>query len=139
MTDVLLRQTNDGGDVIAESGLLAMSDGYETAAYLSLFGGNIDDAGDDASKRAEWWGNLDEVEESRRYRSETQWLLRALPAVPSNLRRLEQAAGRDLAWFVSSGVAASVAVSASIPGLNRVRLAVNIVTAAGLTIPLVFG
>jgi phage gp46-like protein len=140
MTDVLLRQTNDGGDIAAENGLVALSDGYESAAYLSLFGGNIDDAGDDGSRRAQWWGNLDEGDAARLYRSETQWLLRALPAVPSNLKRLEQAAGRDLAWFVSSGLATSVAVSASIPAVHRVRLTVNIVTAAGVALPaIVFG
>jgi phage gp46-like protein len=140
VTDVLLRQTNDGGDITAENGLLAMSEGLETAAYLSLFGGNLDDEGDAASSRLQWWGNLDEVEPARVYRSETQALLRALPAVPSNLRRVEQAAGRDLAWFISSGIARSVDASASIPAVNRIRLTVNIVTAAGVALPsLVFG
>jgi phage gp46-like protein len=140
VTDVLLRQTNDGGDITAENGLLAMSEGLETAAYLSLFGGNLDDEGDAASSRLQWWGNLDEVEPARVYRSETQALLRALPAVPSNLRRVEQAAGRDLAWFISSGIARSVDASASIPAVNRIRLTVNIVTAAGVALPqFVFG
>ncbi len=138
MTDVLLRQTNDGGEIAIENGLALMSDGLETAAYLSLYGGNEDDAGDDASKRQQWWGNVDEVEPTRTYRSETQRLLQLLPAVPSNLRRFEQAAARDLAWMINTGVAQSVAVSASIPALNRVRLEVIIVTLKA-TVPLVFG
>lgn len=130
MTDVLLRQTNDGGDIAAENGLVLMSEGLETAAYLSLFGGNEDDGADTAGERVQWWGNLDETETARRYRSETAHLIRSLPAVPSNLRRIEQAAARDLAWMVSSGIAKSVAASASIPALNRVRLAITIVTAS---------
>ncbi len=140
MTDVLLRQTNDGGEITVENGLVLMSDGYETGAYLSLFGGNQDDAGDDASARLQWWGNLDETEAASRYRCETQYLLSSgLPAVPSNLRRFEQAASRDLAWFVETGNARSVAVSASIPALNRVRFEVTIITRTGAALQLAFG
>lgn len=138
MTDVLLRQTDDGGEITVDNGLTLMSDGLETAAYLSLFGGNDDDAGDAASERLQWWGNLDEVEASRTYRSETQNLLRSLPLVPSNLRRIEQAAARDLAWMLETAVARSVTVSASIPALNRVRIEVSIVTPK-TTLQLVFG
>lgn len=140
MSDPILRQTNDGGEITVENGLVLMSDGYETAAYLSLFGGNQDDAGDDASARRQWWGNLDETEAASRYRSETQYLLSSgLPAVPSNLRRFEQAAGRDLAWFVATGNARSVAVSTSIPALNRVRFEITIITRTGATLHLAFG
>lgn len=138
MTDVLLRQTPDGGEITVEGGLCLMSDGLEAAAYLSLFGGNEDDAGDVASERRQWWGNLDETDPAGRYRSETGHLIRAAPAVPATLRRVEQAAGRDLAWMVSSGVALRVAASASIPALNRVRLDLTIVTPKG-TLELSFG
>jgi phage gp46-like protein len=138
MTDVLLRQTNDGGEITVENGLVLMSDGLEAAAYLSLFGGNEDDAGDAASEREQWWGNLVETEPSRTYRSETQHLIRSLPAVPSNLRRIEQAAARDLAWMLGAGIAKSIAAAASIPAVNRVRLEVTIVTLK-MTLQLVFG
>jgi phage gp46-like protein len=115
-----------------------MSEGLETAAYLSLFGGNEDDAGDGASERHQWWGNFAETEPARTYRSETQNLIRSLPAVPRNLRRIEQAAARDLAWMIAAGIAKSIAVSASIPELDRVTVAVTIVTLKE-QIQLVFG
>lgn len=138
MTDVLLRQTDDGGDIVHENGLALLSEGLETAAYLSLFGGNQDDGGDAAGLRLQWWGNVDELEPVRRYRSETQKLLQALPAVPRNLLRLEQAAGRDLAWMLETGVALEVSVAASIPAVNRIRLTVTIVTTV-TKVQLVFG
>lgn len=127
MTDVLLRQTNDGGDITAVAGLLAMSDGLETAAYLSLFGGNEQDPGD-ADSTEQWWGNIGELEPARRYRSETQYLLRSLPAVPANLRRIEEAASRDLQWMIDSGLVKTIAASASIPELNRVQIDVVLTT-----------
>lgn len=138
MTDVLLRQSNDGGEISAEGGLVLMSDGLETAAYLSLYGGNEDDAGDEASRAEQWWGNLDELVPERTYRSETQNLLRGLPAVPRNLRRFEEAAARDLDWMVTTGVAKSVSVVASIPTVGRVTLAITIVTLKE-QVQLVFG
>lgn len=138
MTDVLLRQSNDGGEISLENGLVLMSEGLETAAYLSLFGGNQDDAGDVASDRLQWWGNIDEVEPARTYRSETQHLLQSLPAVPRNLGRVEQAASRDLAWMLETGLATSIEVATSIPALNRIRLEVTIVTPT-TTLELVFG
>lgn len=123
--DVLLFQTNDDGDINVVNGVVEMSGGLETAAYLSLFGGNEDDDGRDNSP-ANWWGNLDEIDPSRQYRSETQNLLQALTATSGNLRRIEDAAARDLEWFTQTGVASSVVVSASIPDVNKVRIVIDI-------------
>lgn len=119
--DVLIYQTNDDGDITVENGLVAMSGGLETAAYLSLFGGNEQDDGRDDGP-LQWWGNIGELPE-RQYRSETQYLLRSTPAIPANLRRIEEAAGRDLAWMTSVGVATSVGATATMPGLNKIRIA----------------
>lgn len=139
MTDVLLKQDDDGGEITIQGGLLLMTEGLETAAYLSLFGGNEDDPGDTESPLA-WWGNLLDVEPERQYRSETQHLLASgLPAIPFNLLRIEQAAARDLQWMLDTELAQSVTVEASIPAANRVRLAVVIITADGQRTELFFG
>lgn len=125
MTDVLLFQTDDDGDIEIIGGLVTLTNTPETMAYLCLFGGNEQDDGRE-NNPATWWGNVEEPDPQRRYISETQHLLRSLPAVPFNLLRLEDAARRDLAVFIDSGLAKVVEVSASIPGLNRVRLVINI-------------
>ena len=124
--DVRLFQTNDEGEIAIEGGLLEMSGGLETSAYLSLFGGNEDDDGR-ADNTANWWGNFDESETAREYHSETQNLVESIPATTGNLLRIEDAAKRDLAWFVETKAASSVTVAASIPGVNKVRLVINIV------------
>lgn len=124
--DVLLFQTDDDGDIIALNGLVAMSGGLETAAYLSLFGGNEDDDGRDKNPSS-WWGNISETDPAKQYRSETQNLMQSLPATAANLRQVEDAAKRDLAWFVEKGVASEVTAIATIPALNRVKVAVGII------------
>tara|TARA_R110000737_G_scaffold290683_1_gene297279 strand:- start:4679 stop:5125 length:447 start_codon:yes stop_codon:yes gene_type:complete len=123
--DVSLFQTDDDGNITVEGGIVTMSGGLETSAYLSLFGGNEDDDGR-ADNQANWWGNIDEVDPAREYHSETQNLLQALAATTGNLRRIEDAANRDLSWFSTNKIASSVNVVASIPGINRIKLTIDI-------------
>lgn len=123
--DVKLFQTIDDGDIVVEGGIVEMSGGLETAAYLSLFGGNEDDDGSEGTP-FQYWGNSLETGKSRKYRSETQNLLLAIPSTSFNLLRIEAAARRDLQWMLDDSVASSVSVSASIPTLNRVTLAIDI-------------
>ena len=132
--DVLLFQTNDGGDINVVNGTVEMSGGLESAAYLCLFGGNEQDDGSQNNVN-QWWGNWGELQE-RQQRSETQHLLRSIPSVTANLRRIEEAAKRDLERLVSVGVATEISVAASMPGLNRVSIAVaiNAINGTGTTI-----
>lgn len=126
MTDVRLYQTDNGGEIDFVAGQAVMDDGLAASVYLSLFGGNDDDSGLEADEAFEWWGNKSEPDPARKYRSETQFLLNSLPLVPANLRAVEDAAGRDLAWMVDT-IASSVEVTASVPALNTFKLDVAIV------------
>lgn len=137
MTDVLLTHTPDGGEITIENGRVALTNGIETAVYLSLFGGNEEDSGAQGDDRIQWWGNLTETDPARIYRSETQHLLRSIPAISANLRRIEGAVGRDLAWMAGDVVAAAN-VTASIPGLNRIHIDIQLELADGRRVPLVF-
>ena len=123
--DVLLYQTNDDGDISVTGGIIEMSGGLGTAAYLSLFGGNEDDDGLPNNDKT-WWGNIVETEKSYTYISETQHLLESLPITSNNLLRVEEAAERDLSWFKDEGVATKVEVNASILGLNMIKLVISI-------------
>lgn len=123
--DVLLFQTDNDGDINVTGGIVELSGGLQTTAYLSLFGGNEDDEGG-SDLALTWWANLDELEPYRQYRSETQNALQALVAIPANLRRVEDAATRDLAWTVDQKVASSISVVATMPGLNKIKLTIDI-------------
>lgn len=136
MTDVLLFDTADGGEIGLENGRIATTDGLEVAAYLSLFGGNERDSGLAADEPLQWWGNLGETDPNRQHRSETQHLLRTLIAIPANLPRLEAAATRDIAWMVGT-VATAATARATMPGRNRVALELSI-TVDGKIVPVRF-
>lgn len=123
--DVLLYQTDDDGEINVVNGIIEMSGGLETAAYLSLFGGNEDD--DNRNDNAfNWWGNLDEIDRTNQYRSETQNLLQSIPATTGNLNRITDAANRDLSWFIDKKIVSSISVIVSMPGVNKIRIVVDI-------------
>jgi phage gp46-like protein len=126
MTDVRLYQTADGGEIDYLNGNPVMADGLETAAYLSLFGGNHDDSGTEGDDPRQWWGNVDETIEARKLRSETQFLLQGISNAAANVLRLQDAATRDLAWFVTEDIADRVAVAVSVPTLNTVNFEIEI-------------
>jgi len=135
MSDVRLYHTNDGGDVdLTPDGTyveLILDTGLETAAYLSMFGGNerdpgtvFDDTDPDHGHNSQWWGNLNEST-TVAMRSETANLLRSLPATSSNLIKVEQAAARDLDWFLVEKVAREIEVIATMTSVNSLSIQVR--------------
>lgn len=126
MTDVLLLNTNDGGEMEIKNGVVTMSDGLENVVHLSLFGGNEDDSGSEAAKPKQWWANFGELDPARHLRSAFQFLVRSIPCTSGNLRLVQEAAESDLAWMLES-IATSVSVLCSIPALNTLKTEVNLV------------
>ena len=123
--DVLLSQMPDGGEIEVRRGRVTMRPGLENAVYLSLFGGNVRDDGRDENTH-NWWGNVVESRPERRIRSETQYLLNTLSAIPRNLRRIEDAIRRDLEWMVESDLATELEVSAVITAPKRIAIVARV-------------
>lgn len=122
--DVKLFQTIDGGNISVVNGVTEMSGGLETSVYLALFGGNENDNGTQDNQFS-WWGNKGETVE-KQYRSRTQYLLRSLPLISSNLSVLEDAALLDLAYLTELNIASSVVVVVTIPALNSININIKI-------------
>ena len=99
MTDVFLYNTTDGAEIDQD---VALTEGLESAFYLSLFSGPF-------------WADTEKL-----YQSETDRLLATLPPTSGNLKRIEDAVKRDLAW-----VGEPLAVSVRMPALNRIEITIN--------------
>jgi phage gp46-like protein len=123
--DVKLRNTPEGGEITAVDGVVEMDPGIATAVYLAWFGGNQQDPGESDTTR-QWWGNIGEDEPARRVRSRVQHILDGVPATPGNLKRLEDAAKRDLEPMQEAGAITSVEVAAALVGHNRVKIRAKI-------------
>lgn len=123
--DVLLVSTPDGGDIVVRDGLIAPCRNFDTAAYLSLFGGNRDDA--DGRPRDTWWGNLlPGTERDEWMQSEFGAVVEGRALTAANVRAAAQAAERDLAWIKDKAGADDVDVRLVAESSRRVGLSVDI-------------
>lgn len=135
--DILLFQTADGGNITIQLGEdVQLTGGFETDFFMSLFGGNEDDDVSVSTKKS-WWANLMEEDPAFQFRSRTQNLLISLPLVSGNLRKIEDAAKRDLQSYIDIGAVDTVEVTVSITGPRRVKIIIDAV-ADGNNIQVVF-
>jgi hypothetical protein len=124
--DVLLLSNIDGGEIDMRDGYVEMTGGFESATYLSLFGGNEKDNATDATKKFQFWGNLtEENTPDRKMISRTQNLLIGLSAVPSNLNLVEQAIRLDLNWMLIAEIVDEFIIDLSIPSKNRIEIKIQ--------------
>jgi phage gp46-like protein len=123
--DVLIYHTNDDGDITITNGNVELTNGIDSAAYLCLFGGNLNDPGlSDTSK--EWWGNKDEPDIQLHLRSQLQYIINDIPLTVNNLKRFEDAAKADLNTLVEFGAVESVSVTTSIPEPDTLKLSIDL-------------
>ena len=125
MGDVLLQSTLDGGDIVIENGLVKDCRNFDTAAYLSLFGGNKKDL--NARPKETWWGNLiPGTKRNEWMQSEFAATVNGLPLTSGNLLKARQAAERDLDWIKKDAGADKISASLKAENPARVRLEVEI-------------
>ena len=124
--DVFLTETPDGGDIVLENGCIKACKDFSTAVYLSLFGGNKDDAGTVKNRRT-WWANtLKETPENERMVSRFQAVITGLPLSVTNIRKAETAAALDLDWLKTEGVADEIVADGKTKGRNTFVLKIEI-------------
>ena len=123
--DVFLCDGPDGGELNFVDGVIEMRGSLYTSAYLSLFGGNDEDLGED-NATLQWWGNIDDVQPARRYRSRFQQILKGTPASSANILALTKGAEDALAWMITEGAASDINVEITIPGYNKVQVDIAI-------------
>ena len=121
--DILLYSTIDGGEINITNDFFEMTGGFDTAIYLTLFGGNENHDGTESTKKFQYWGNLlDQNNPDNQLVSRTQNIIRGLPATPANLLKLEEAVKLDMKWFLNNKIIDTLNVTTSIPSKNRVDI-----------------
>lgn len=112
--DVLLFQTDDGGNISLTNGQIDMTTGLETAVYLSLF------------SPEDWFLNDIAETDDEKLSSETNKIIDTLPNVSGNYSLLEQANLMDLQWLIDNDYANEVTSSVSSDAINRVNIQINV-------------
>ncbi|GAB2182683.1 phage GP46 family protein [Denitratisoma sp. agr-D3] len=126
-----------GVDMALVDGLLAEDDGLDTAIILSLFTDRRAEKSDTlplgATDRRGWWADAFSTPIGDKIGSRL-WLTWPGKQTAENLRNAELFAEEALAWLVTDGIAASVAVSGSNPRDGLLALSVQIVKPSGDTL-----
>lgn len=121
--DIKLFLTNEGFDINLKENFIEMTNGFESAVYLSLFGGNDEDDASEATKKNRFWGNeLNDYE----YRSKTLNFINGRNANAQNLKLLEKYVLLDLNWFVEENIADKVEADCSIPAFNELKIEIKL-------------
>ena len=124
--ELLLIDTPDGGDIQLADDLFINDLTFNTAVYISLFGGNKEDNGRVKNKYT-WWGNtLDGVMENEKIVSRFQAIIFSLPMTSKNIQEAETAAELDLQWLIDEGIADIISVTGNATGHNTFNLLVEI-------------
>jgi phage gp46-like protein len=124
--DVLLYETDDGGEVKEENGFIMPDKSFSTAVYLSLFGGNKTDPGKVKSDN-EWWGNrLNGISESEKLRSRFQFIIMGFPMTVKTIKEAETAAAMDLNWFIDEKIADEIVIYGQAAEKNKFNLTLEI-------------
>jgi phage gp46-like protein len=124
--DLLLEDTPDGGDIRIENDLFVSDRSFNTAVYISIFGGNKDDNGKVKNDKT-WWGNtLGDTVENEKLVSRFQAIIFGLPMTTKNIQEAETAAVLDLNWLIKEGAADKIITAGRATGRNRFALTVQI-------------
>ena len=111
MSDIYLKPTSSGEDIIVNAGQPQMTGGLDNAIYMSLF-------------TADFWGN-DLADPDSVYDSGIPAIIGA--GVLSNKTRLDiiAEAQRVTAWMVTAGIVESFEITAEIPTVGTLYLSVK--------------
>lgn len=122
--DLLLNPAADGVDLKVEDNLFICDRGFGTAVFLSLFGGNKDDAGQ-IEDYSGWWGNyIGDVPENEKLISRFQHIITSMPMTSANIKVAEEAAALDLAWLKDEEICDEILVSGQATGIKSFKLIV---------------
>ncbi|MEI0477962.1 hypothetical protein R4K92_03760 [Brachyspira intermedia] len=122
--DVLLSMTNDGLDINIKNNLIECTSGFETAIYLSLFGGNEKDDSSNSNEKYTWWGN--NIQSIDYYKSNTLSIITGKNANARNLQLLEKAILLDLNWIIEQNIADTIEVNCTIPNFNELEIQLKV-------------
>jgi hypothetical protein len=120
MTDILIYESGNGGELSLKNGDIESTDGLSNMPYLAHFGGNTEastteneETGED---RKDWWGNQF-LEEQHQMNSTLEKSLDEIALTSSGRAKIERDAKKDLEFMAEF---ADINCEVSIPGLNKI-------------------
>lgn len=125
-SDVLLFDAQDGAEISINNGLITMDKGFNSAVYLSLFGGDKDDTGEVVNNNT-WWGNkIQNISENEKLVSRFQAFITSVPLITKNVKLAEHKVKQDLQWMIDDGIADSIEAEIQVVSRKDINLKILI-------------
>jgi hypothetical protein len=129
MSDLVIYETGNGGDIQLSGNDLELSDGLYSRVYLAWFGGNPEAAttGDEpeGEQKLDWWGNslLFPSNPNNQYNSRLEQALKNTELNSAGRLSIQEVAKKDVEFLNELG---DVTVEVSIVGINHVKIVLAI-------------
>ncbi len=114
MIDLLMVETDDGGDLVQQGNDLLMDSIFGTMIYLALFGGY------------DFWANDLLLEGSQKYESLTEKTLKEVALNSGGRMTIENAIRNDLQFFITEIPGTTVTVSAQVVSDDKMDIQILI-------------
>lgn len=123
--DLLLYETNNGGDLSVQENDLATTNALWTQIYIAMFGGNLEArTGDNVNgDNVDFWGNFFIQDKDEQFNSVTEKTINETAITSSGLLIIQQAVETDLSFLNKLG---TVTVEVSSPKIDTLEIIVKI-------------
>jgi hypothetical protein len=129
MTDLQLKETGNGGDLVIGKSDLRIVEGFASMPYLALFGGNVEQNTPTerltSSQYFDFWGNelFHPNNPNLQFNSNTERTLKEVVLNSQGRLRIEQAVKSDLAFMNDF---CNIFVEVNLPMIDRVEIRVRL-------------
>jgi phage gp46-like protein len=111
--DLYLYNTTDGGEISNKNGSAVLTQDFETACYLSLFG-HIGEA-------STYWGN-EYLPEEKKLSGQFMNYVSNNPKTSNTIGQAEEYALLDLQWFIDDKICSDIEISIASTDINRIDM-----------------
>ena len=123
-TDILMKEDNNGGDLVLEGNTLKLANSFQNMPYLAMFGGNPEQSTigqkEEGEQAFDWWGNwlLMSQQPDVQFNSIFERTITQISLSSAGRLQLERSAKEDIKFMEAFAL---VEISVSIETVDRVK------------------
>lgn len=128
-TDLLMKESNNGGDLVLEGNTLKLANSFQNMPYLGCFGGNVEASTvgpkEDGEQAQDWWGNylLMSQQPEVQHNSIFERTITQVALSSAGRLQLERAVKEDIKFMEAFAL---VTVTATIEDADRVKIYIEL-------------
>lgn len=128
-TDLLMQESNNGGDLVLKGNAMSLANSFQNMPYLAMFGGNVEQSTlgpkEPGEQAQDWWGNylLMSQQPDVQLNSIFERTITQVSLSSAGRLQLERAVKEDIKFMEAFAL---VNVTASIQDVDRVKIFIEL-------------